>query len=648
VPQEDIVLETLTVRENIAYSAMLRLPRSTEAAVRDDIVDEVIHVLQLDLVQHEQVGGGSVRGLSGGQRKRVNIGLEMASDCGLLFLDEPTSGLDASSSLDILTALKTLTALGVTIIAVIHQPRYQIFNMFDHLLVLAAGKLAFCGPPRATIPYFEMLGYPSPSEINPADFLLDLVSKMQHGQPLWKTWIAFAADPESFLRGDHMSKASGKVANTLMDSFDGFRTRFSKFQEHSTPSLADDEVAKVLQILSDMTLEEQRLHETVKLSEYDEMRFPQFLALCLRLLGDYSMPEAEIIEIFNELDRGDDKVFDHEDMMVFVAKHSPNTLLDEAGDAGAGIELLLPSETPSVLVKTKRPLSPRNVSPRNGSPRNGSPRNVSPRKQRRGAFIESEGFELTPNVPEKMSPRRRSRSAFISKSFALDGDTSGELDTGDSQARKVAPSYIKQFVIFVRRCLLLRLKPGAYGADALEILLLCAVSATLAFAFGGRKTELVDVPTLAFLRSLALALLASLSSLKVLGTSQLFLRREEQSGLSGALFCWAAMTAGLINVILRPCLFTLVFQIFTQSEILVYQDALASLSIWWCFSGITHLIVALVPYSVALPIAALLPLFTCFFSGVSPSLSTLVSLLILLYLSLYFCFDLIDVSTIHI
>jgi ABC-type multidrug transport system ATPase subunit len=184
VPQDDIVLETLTVRENIAYSAMLRLPRGTKAAVRNEIVDEVIHVMRLDLVQHAQVGDVGCRGLSGGQRKRVNIGLELASDCGVLFLDEPTSGLDASSSLDILASMKTLTALGVTIIAVIHQPRYQIFNMFDHLLLLAGGRLAFSGPSRATIPYFEMLGYASPPQINPADFLMDAVSKDQYGNSL--------------------------------------------------------------------------------------------------------------------------------------------------------------------------------------------------------------------------------------------------------------------------------------------------------------------------------------------------------------------------------------------------------------------------------------------------------------------------------
>jgi hypothetical protein len=179
------------------------------------------------------------------------------------------------------------------------------------------------------------------------------------------------------------------------------------------------------------------------------------------------------------------------------------------------------------------------------------------------------------------------------------------------------------FVVFVRRCLLLRLKLGAFRADFLEVLLICAVAATLSFSHGGRNLELVDVPTLAFLRSLALALLASLSSLKVLGTSQLFLRREQQSGLSGALFCAAAMTVDLTNVILRPCVFTLVFQISTQPEARAVPDALANISIYWCFSGLTHMIVALVPYNAALSVAALLPLFTCFFSGVSPALDTL-------------------------
>ncbi|KAL3159875.1 hypothetical protein ABBQ38_010273 [Trebouxia sp. C0009 RCD-2024] len=106
VPQDDIVHEDLTVRENLEYSAWLRNPKYMRTRAKGDLVDDVIDVLNLRSVQHSVVGTAEKRGISGGQRKRVNIGLELVSKPSLLFMDEPTSGLDATAATDILTALK--------------------------------------------------------------------------------------------------------------------------------------------------------------------------------------------------------------------------------------------------------------------------------------------------------------------------------------------------------------------------------------------------------------------------------------------------------------------------------------------------------------------------------------------------------------
>lgn len=139
VPQEDIVHEDLTVRENLVYSARLRLSSSKPRREQLDVVDDVLDLLQLRHVQHQVVGCVERRGISGGQRKRVSIGLELAAKPSILFMDEPTSGLDATAAADILQALKRMAGLGMNVIAVLHQPRYSIFALFDDIMLLGKG-----------------------------------------------------------------------------------------------------------------------------------------------------------------------------------------------------------------------------------------------------------------------------------------------------------------------------------------------------------------------------------------------------------------------------------------------------------------------------------------------------------------------------
>lgn len=111
-------------------------------------------------VQHSFIGDENTRGISGGQRKRVNIGIELAAAPLALFADEPTSGLDSTSALQVATTLQGVAALGVTVVAVLHQPRYEIFEKFDELLLIApGGRTAYLGPQNEVVNYFESLGY---------------------------------------------------------------------------------------------------------------------------------------------------------------------------------------------------------------------------------------------------------------------------------------------------------------------------------------------------------------------------------------------------------------------------------------------------------------------------------------------------------
>ncbi|CAJ1417297.1 unnamed protein product [Effrenium voratum] len=174
VPQEDVVHEGLTVGEQIRFSADLRNAYDTEAETRKRICEDVLKVMQLDGLQNSIVGGLEHRGISGGQRKRVSIGLELAADPTMLFLDEPTSGLDAASSLQIVQSLKRMGQLGMTSVMVVHQPRYSLFSLFDDVLLLGkGGRTVYFGPPSSAR---ECLGFLMPLSENPADWFMDLIA----------------------------------------------------------------------------------------------------------------------------------------------------------------------------------------------------------------------------------------------------------------------------------------------------------------------------------------------------------------------------------------------------------------------------------------------------------------------------------------
>lgn len=177
VPQDDVVHETLTVRENMIFAALLKNPPETPRSKIRDIVEDVLNVMQVGHIQNSIVGGVEQRGISGGQRKRVNIALELAGCPTLLFLDEPTSGLDATSSLTIIHSLKKMTELGMTIIMVIHQPRYSLFTLFDDVLLLGVGgHTVYLGPSLGAHDYFKGLGFEMPASENPADWFMDIIS----------------------------------------------------------------------------------------------------------------------------------------------------------------------------------------------------------------------------------------------------------------------------------------------------------------------------------------------------------------------------------------------------------------------------------------------------------------------------------------
>ncbi|KAJ8269609.1 hypothetical protein COCON_G00122160 [Conger conger] len=176
VVQDDVVMGTLTVRENFRFSAALRLPMSVSQKEKEEKVNNLIKQLGLNKVADSKVGTQMIRGISGGERKRTNIGMELIIDPSVLFLDEPTTGLDASTANSVLQLLKRMANHGRTIIMSIHQPRYSIYRLFDSLTLLVSGKQVFHGPAQDALDYFANIGYTCEPHNNPADFFLDVIN----------------------------------------------------------------------------------------------------------------------------------------------------------------------------------------------------------------------------------------------------------------------------------------------------------------------------------------------------------------------------------------------------------------------------------------------------------------------------------------
>uniref|UniRef100_A0A8K9WVI9 ABC transporter domain-containing protein n=1 Tax=Oncorhynchus mykiss TaxID=8022 RepID=A0A8K9WVI9_ONCMY len=181
VVQDDILMGTLSVRENLLFSVNLRLdPRHYSAADKQQRVDSIIDDLGLQDCAHTKIGTEFLRGVSGGERKRCSIGMELITSPRLLFLDEPTTGLDSNTANHIINLLHRLSRSGKTIVFSIHQPRYSIFSRFDHLTLMHRGELVYAGAAGKALSYFTDLGYHCEPFNNPSDFFLDVTNGEAH------------------------------------------------------------------------------------------------------------------------------------------------------------------------------------------------------------------------------------------------------------------------------------------------------------------------------------------------------------------------------------------------------------------------------------------------------------------------------------
>ncbi|KAK6944154.1 ABC transporter-like, ATP-binding domain [Dillenia turbinata] len=176
VTQDDVLFPHLTVRETLTYVALLRLPKTLTKQQKEERAMDVIYELGLERCQDTMIGGSFVRGVSGGERKRVCIGNEIIINPSILLLDEPTSGLDSTTALRIVQMLHDIAEVGKTVITTIHQPSSRLFHKFDKLILLGKGSLLYFGKASEAMVYFSSIGCNPLISMNPAEFLLDLAN----------------------------------------------------------------------------------------------------------------------------------------------------------------------------------------------------------------------------------------------------------------------------------------------------------------------------------------------------------------------------------------------------------------------------------------------------------------------------------------
>ncbi|KAK6747009.1 hypothetical protein RB195_000323 [Necator americanus] len=198
--QEEMFVGTLTVREYLMIQARLRT--NLVAEKREKRVNVVLSQLGLTKCQNTRIGvAGVLKGISGGEARRLTFACEILSNPALLFCDEPTTGLDSFMAENVVQVLSKLAKNGRTVVCTIHQPASQLYLMFDKVMFLAGGRTAFLGTPRDCIKFFEECDAPCPHNYNPADLIIHTLAVVPHEEEISRQRIAEICD--TYENGEH-------------------------------------------------------------------------------------------------------------------------------------------------------------------------------------------------------------------------------------------------------------------------------------------------------------------------------------------------------------------------------------------------------------------------------------------------------------
>ncbi|KAG0044646.1 hypothetical protein BGZ83_010116 [Gryganskiella cystojenkinii] len=217
VRQDDyFLLSHLTVRETLQYAVELRMDSIISKVDKFAKVEDIIDLLGLRECADVIVGSTTVKGISGGERRRISIGIQLVTEPACLFLDEPTSGLDALTAKAVVLTLKRIAASGRTVVCTIHQPRADIWHVFDNVVLLVTGGcVAYSGRADKVVEYLEQAGHIAPPLTNVPDFILDTASVN--------------------LRAPDLEERTRKVVATLVDRFNENKTEMLASQLKDQP-----------------------------------------------------------------------------------------------------------------------------------------------------------------------------------------------------------------------------------------------------------------------------------------------------------------------------------------------------------------------------------------------------------------------------
>ena len=163
----------MTVKEWLEFAARMKLKPSVNIQER---VKMIMESLKLEKAANTKIGGPLVKGVSGGERKRWSIGVELITDPNMIFLDEPTTGLDSFTASTIVNVLRELAETGRTVMCTIHQPNSETFDSFDQLMLLAAGRIIYLNKASLAVNHFNSIGFQCPPMTNPADHFMTIMS----------------------------------------------------------------------------------------------------------------------------------------------------------------------------------------------------------------------------------------------------------------------------------------------------------------------------------------------------------------------------------------------------------------------------------------------------------------------------------------
>ncbi|XP_032591986.1 ATP-binding cassette sub-family G member 1 isoform X2 [Drosophila grimshawi] len=231
IMQTDVLDLQFTVREMMLLAANLKLGNELKLQQKLEVIDEILCMLRLKSAENTKT-----ERISGGERKRLSIALELLNNPPILFLDEPTTGLDDLSSSQCIALLKMLASGGRTIICSMHTPSAKIFEMIDKVYVLAEGQCIYQGSGENIVPYMNHIGLSCPLTYNPADFIIEVACN-EYGNNYHDRMVQ--ATSNGRVSRWTPAVASGKVTPTKSDTTSGASSYYEieQFEEEINPKL---------------------------------------------------------------------------------------------------------------------------------------------------------------------------------------------------------------------------------------------------------------------------------------------------------------------------------------------------------------------------------------------------------------------------